>query len=218
MDWNWYLFSFRGRINRAKYWLAMLICLGWMVFTIWVLVLVIGLLSRAGLLAEQPRYLHLGVEEIFTLLDPATYRSASRGELVALTGYLIGLPIPLWIYFATSIKRLHDRDRSGWWMVPFFLLPGLISQFSNRLGDYDTYGLITWATSLLYLWGGIEMFCLKGTRWPNQFGPNPLGKQQAWRHSTQTSARGTGWTQDSEVEFVPHKGSPPPLTHGKPGA
>jgi len=210
MDWNWYLFSFRGRINRAKYWLAMLVCAGWMVFTIWMLVLVIALLSRAGLLAEQPKYYHFGVEEIFTLLDPATYRTASRGELVAIIGYLIGLPILLWIYFATSIKRLHDRDRSGWWMVPFFVLPGLLSQFADRLAAYDPYLLVTWIFSLLYLWGGIEMFFLKGTRWPNRYGPNPLGKQHSRSRSAHAGTRGTGWSQDSEIEFVPHKGSPPP--------
>jgi len=167
-------------------------------------------LSRAGLLLERPKYFHFGVEEVFTLLDPATYRTASRGELVAIIGYLISLPILLWIYFATSIKRLHDRDRSGWWMVPFFVLPGLLSQFSNRVGAYDPYLLVTWVFSLLYLWGGIEMFLLKGTRWPNRFGPNPLGKQQSRSRSAHASARGTGWTQDSEIEFVPHKGSPPP--------
>ena len=210
MDWNWYLFSFHGRINRAKYWLAMLVCVGWMVFTIWMLVLVIELLSRAGLLASTPKYFHFGVEEIFTLLDPATYRTASRGELVAIIGYLIALPILLWIYFATSIKRLHDRDRSGWWMVPFFVVPGLLSQFSDRVAAYDPYLLVTWIFTLLYLWGGIEMFVLKGTRWPNRFGPNPLGKQQSRTRSAHASARGTGWTRDSEIEFVPHKGSPPP--------
>ncbi len=209
MDWNWYLFSFHGRINRAKYWLAMLVCLGWMVFTIWMLVLVIELLSRAGLLAEQPKYFHFGVEDVFTLLDPATYRTASRGELVAIIGYLIGLPILLWIYFAASIKRLHDRDRSGWWMVPFFVLPGLLSQFSDRVGAYDPYLLVTWVFSLLYLWGGIEMYVLKGTRWPNRFGSNPLGKQQSRSRSAHAGGRGTGWTQDREIEFVPHKGSPP---------
>jgi len=209
MDWNGYLFSFRGRINRAKYWLAMPVCVGWMVFTIWMLVLVIELLSRTGLLSEQPKYYHFGVEEIFTLLDPATYRAASRGELIAILGYLAALPVLMWIYFATSIKRLHDRDRSGWWMVPFFVVPGLLSEFSDRRGAYDPYGLITWSFGLLYLWGGIEMYVLKGTSWPNRFGPNPLGKQQARARSAHASARGTGWTQDSEIEFVPHKGSPP---------
>ena len=32
MDWTWYLFSFNGRINRAKMWLAVLVILCWMIF------------------------------------------------------------------------------------------------------------------------------------------------------------------------------------------
>ena len=40
--------------------------------------------------------------------------------------------------FATSIKRLHDRDKSGWWMLPFFALPGLYNQFADWLPD-DSY-------------------------------------------------------------------------------
>lgn len=217
MDWTQFLFSFRGRINRAKYWLAMLVCFGWMIFTVWMTFFAIKLLSAAGLLSQTPRTLHFGVEEIFSLLDPATYHSLTRGQVVAMIGYLIALPIPMWIYLATSIKRLHDRDRSGWWMVPFFLLPGLISQFSNRVGAYDTYGLVTWAVTLLYLWGGIEMYVLKGTRWTNRFGPNPLGKQQSRPRSDHTHASGTSWNQGSEIEFVPHTGSPPRLSHVKRG-
>jgi uncharacterized membrane protein YhaH (DUF805 family) len=34
MDWTWFLFSFKGRINRAKYWLAGLIILCWMLFVL----------------------------------------------------------------------------------------------------------------------------------------------------------------------------------------
>jgi len=32
MDYVWYLFSFEGRINRARYWLATLIIVCWMIF------------------------------------------------------------------------------------------------------------------------------------------------------------------------------------------
>jgi uncharacterized membrane protein YhaH (DUF805 family) len=32
MDWTWYLFSFEGRINRAKMWLAALVIACWMIF------------------------------------------------------------------------------------------------------------------------------------------------------------------------------------------
>ncbi len=44
-----------------------------------------------------------------------------------------GTALFLWVYFATSIKRLHDRDKSGWWMIPFFVAPGVFNQFADRL-------------------------------------------------------------------------------------
>lgn len=216
MNWTWYLLSFQGRINRAKYWLAMLACLGWVVFTVLMLVLVLDLLSVAGLLRDRPGTFHYGVEEIFSLLDPATYRSLSRGELVTIIGYMIAMPILMWIYLATSIKRLHDRDRSGWWMVPFFLLPALISPFSNRFGEYDAYGLIALAAGILYLWGGIEMYFLKGSPSTNRFGPSPLPETRSRLRSGRASSRGTpGANQDSDIESVPHKSSPPPPPHVK---
>jgi uncharacterized membrane protein YhaH (DUF805 family) len=40
-----------------------------------------------------------------------------------------------WCYLAASIKRLHDRNRSGWWMLPFFAAPGIYGHFADRLGD-----------------------------------------------------------------------------------
>ena len=40
MDWNWYLFSFEGRINRAKYWLSFPILVGWMLLIMWIMWLV----------------------------------------------------------------------------------------------------------------------------------------------------------------------------------
>src|ERR1700682_3356241 len=36
------------------------------------------------------------------------------------------LPCALWIYLATTIRRLHDRDKSGWWAIPFLLSPYLL--------------------------------------------------------------------------------------------
>lgn len=57
----------------------------------------------------------------------------------------------IWPSLAVSIKRLHDRDQSGWW-----ILIGLIP-----------------------LIGAIFLFvvvgCLRGTYGDNRFGPDPLG-------------------------------------------
>ena len=58
----------------------------------------------------------------------------------------LGLFLPGW---AVGIRRLHDIDRSGWWMLIAFTIVGLI---------------------LLFIWA-----CIKGTSGANRFGPDPLG-------------------------------------------
>jgi uncharacterized membrane protein YhaH (DUF805 family) len=50
---------------------------------------------------------------------------------------------------AVSVRRLHDLDRSGWWILIVFTIIGIIV-------------LLAW-------------YCMKGTTGPNRFGPDPLG-------------------------------------------
>ena len=56
----------------------------------------------------------------------------------------------LWPAIAVSVKRWHDRDKSGWWVL-LNLLP-----------------VIGW------LWALIDNGFLAGTDGPNRFGPSPL--------------------------------------------
>lgn len=56
----------------------------------------------------------------------------------------------IWPGLAVSIKRWHDRGKSGWWVL-IGLVP-LIGQ----------------------LWALIEMGFLPGTPGPNEYGPDPL--------------------------------------------
>jgi hypothetical protein len=112
----------------------------------------------------------------------------------------------MWIYVATSIKRLHDRDRSGWWMLPFVVVPVLYGHFADRLPDSFLSMLLGLVVLVLSVWGWIEMACLKGTAWTNRFGPNPLGKQQSRPRSDRGRGfRLSGWDQRSAIEFVPHR-------------
>ncbi len=57
----------------------------------------------------------------------------------------------LWPSLALGIKRFHDRDKSGWWV-----LIGLIPIIG-------------------FFWLLIELGFLEGTKGPNQYGPDPLG-------------------------------------------
>jgi uncharacterized membrane protein YhaH (DUF805 family) len=113
MDLRSLLFSFEGRINRAKYWLAGLIYLiGAMLY------LTTSIYALAGSLRDT---------------DPARVVSLFPILLYAITYPLFA--IGMWSCAATTIKRLRDRNKSGWWIVPFFVFPMLIGEVGDRLGE-----------------------------------------------------------------------------------
>jgi len=216
MDWVWFLFSFEGRINRAKYWLSGLVLLAWMMLIGWTTYLCLQLMANGYL--PVPKSIHFGTDAIFALLDPASFHMPSKADVIPILVDVVGMPLFLWIYLATSIKRLHDRDKSGWWMVPFFVMPGLYQQFGDRLAHSHADLPLALAMFALIVWGFVEMFCLKGSASTNLFGPNPRGKQQRRPRSTQARLRAsTAWDQESEIELAPHRASPPPAMHVKRG-
>ncbi|WP_291851036.1 DUF805 domain-containing protein [Bradyrhizobium sp.] len=194
MDWSWLLFRFEGRINRAKLWLAVLVLLCWMVL---LTALAIAVTSLFG----DPGPSSFGTTDLFKLMDPETYRSLTPADLPLLLVKLVAMPVILWVYFAASVKRLHDRDRSGWWMVPFFILPGVFDQFNGRLPVSYFMMLPGLAVFALGIWGFVEMYCLKGSPKTNRYGADPLALPDTR----------TGWDQHSEIEMTPHKAGPPPV-------
>ena len=192
MDWVWFLFQFDGRINRAKVWLAMLVILCWMIF---IAILMLGI---DGMFGNPAKSIHFGINDVFAFVDPAVLRAAflrmregkeaSPAHLVLGFFHGIGTLLFVWVYLATSIKRLHDRDKHGWWMLPYFVVPGLYSQFQDRLPDSWLLFPLALAAFGLMIGGFIDIYCLKGTRWTNRFGPNPLPKEQTRARTTPSNA------------------------------
>jgi uncharacterized membrane protein YhaH (DUF805 family) len=153
MEWNLF-FGFGGRINRAKCWRVTLLnsfCLVMFFLFVW---------------------LNLGVS--FASMDP-NWRTPL---FYTLTFGILGpaFIISMWCFSAIGIKRLHDRDRSGWWMVAFYVVPFLLDKASDRIGYPTVAYIVGLAGAGLSLWGFIEIFCLKGTRGPNRFGSDPLAR------------------------------------------
>ena len=246
MDWGWFLFSFKGRINRAKYWLGSLVMLAWtlllaLVAYAWLARLMTGDHLASGKLSTDFRIcgfgmhfgvtlkgtelasgqtsIHIGLDQLLNLFDPATYHALSLGEVMLLVVNVAATSTLLWIYLAISIKRLHDRDRSGWWMVPFALLPDLLQHHADALPDSYWMVPLGIAAVVLPMWAFIELGCLKGSASTNRFGPNPLGKQQSRERSAATRLRATtAWGHHSEIELAPHRASPPPSMRVKRGA
>jgi uncharacterized membrane protein YhaH (DUF805 family) len=186
-----FLFGFSGRINRAKYWLATLIILCWMIFVLMLLAVTARIFGFGGRLAidiiGMSASIQLGHDDV-----PAK---------ASLFPHAVTIPMTLvfaWCYAAASIKRLHDRNKSGWWMVPFVVATGLYGQFGYWLGGSWAAAFIGLAVFIAFIWGLIEMYYLKGTGGPNRFGPDPLAPRD-------TAPR---WDQQSELEFVPHRAGP----------
>ena len=83
-----------------------------------------------------------------------------------------------------GIRRLHDRDKSGWWLLLFYLVPSLMAGIGAAFFFYgigaEAGGSIIAGTIFLVIgiavliWAFIELGCLRGTLGPNRFGPDPL--------------------------------------------
>jgi uncharacterized membrane protein YhaH (DUF805 family) len=94
----------------------------------------------------------------------------------------------LWINFAVSVKRLHDRDRTGWWILAAYLaiivaiVLGVLTLMQPE-GQREPLNfaavIAVFAVSCLMIWMFIQIGFLKGTQGPNRFGPDPLGAPQS---------------------------------------
>ncbi|MCW1995901.1 uncharacterized membrane protein YhaH (DUF805 family) [Bradyrhizobium diazoefficiens] len=217
MDWTWYLFRFDGRINRALLWQALLI-VALLAGLLEIVGQVIGILggTRSTLKLAIDLDFDFGLDDLFKLVDPRASRSLASADRATSILKASGMALFFWIYLATTIKRLHDRDRSGWWIVPFFFVPGLFSQFADLLPKTNWMHPFSLAVSILWLWGLVEMFCRPGTSGHNRFGPDPLADIEDGSASAASPAQ--GWDQSREIEIVPPNASPPGGMHVKRGA
>jgi uncharacterized membrane protein YhaH (DUF805 family) len=124
-NWKTMLFSAQGRIRRRDYWLWS-ICFG-IAFAI-IINILMAVLGVGRSIAENGTF-------------PATFWIV----------YFVMLIPAMWIGVCLQIKRWHDRDKSGWWV-----LIGLIP----IVGPIRAF---------------VEAGCLDGTQGPNKYGASPKG-------------------------------------------
>jgi len=87
---------------------------------------------------------------------------------------LVLLYIPLiWIGLALGAKRLHDRDKSAWWLLVFYALPTILSTAADRMEDAE-FILLHAVSFGISIWAFVELGCLRGTVGPNRYGPDRL--------------------------------------------
>jgi uncharacterized membrane protein YhaH (DUF805 family) len=121
------LFGFSGRIGRMQWWLAQLAVL-----------IVIAAALAVILSAVDP-------DELSSDRSGAI---GSAGASIVLIVCAVCVLI-VWINLACTVKRFHDRDKSGWWV------------------------LIVFVPYIGAIWQIVECGFLSGSRGPNRFGPPP---------------------------------------------
>lgn len=119
--------TFGGRASRSEYW--------WWVLFIILSSIVVGIVESAlGLGSGTVTELEGGLS--------ASYAGGPLSIIWSLVNLLPGI--------AVGVRRLHDTDRSGWWLL---------------------IGLVPLIGAIVLL----VFFCTKGTAGPNRFGHDPLG-------------------------------------------
>jgi uncharacterized membrane protein YhaH (DUF805 family) len=152
MDYACLLFSFRGRLNRARY-----VGVQFALLIVWL-----------ALWLKSP-FLH--------------WQVLHWVAAIAL----------IWVNTATTAKRLHDRNRNGWWTLAVLAIDHLSYMYYGLFFGLN-FGvdisiakellLVLFAVclSLLQTWIVIELFFMIGTDGQNRFGSDPT------RNSRKSSA------------------------------
>lgn len=135
-----YFLSPKGRFRRRDYWFGMVVMM---------IILAIGLSAD---------FVFRGVEMIPTD-TPGQYDLHPAPLVLGFAGLLI-----LWPSIAMGIKRWHDRDKSGW-----FVLLGMIP--------------------IVNLYAYLSLFFLAGTRGLNRFGPDPR-EEERYLYASDHDTRG----------------------------
>jgi uncharacterized membrane protein YhaH (DUF805 family) len=119
------LFGFQGRTNRAKFWLVALAI-------VVIEIILLAIFGASAAMSADPQKALADIGPVTTIV------------------LLIFALAATWISIAVGIKRFHDRNKSGVWILIIFV---------PLIGS---------------LWYLIECGFLRGTPGPNDYGPDPL--------------------------------------------
>lgn len=160
--------TFSGRAPRAEFWwFTLFVILGYV--AVWFLLLgSLGGMAASGAEPSVGMFGAMGVGIIFVGL------------------FWLALIIPS---IAVQTRRLHDTNRSGWWLLIYYILyiaymfmsfsavlavgmdPSAPGDATGMLGLSMILGMVVFVYTIVLL----VFWCLPGTPGPNNYGPDPYG-------------------------------------------
>lgn len=150
------VFGIEGRINRAWFWL-------YLVFAVPVLALLGEVYGFLAALYEDTKEMAISLLAVLAQ------------SLTAVAIFVI-----LAAGAAMTVKRLHDRDKSGSWLAHFVAAPALLFGLGQLYLDahleavHSLPFLLQFVALFVSVWSFVELCCRRGTAGPNRFGPDRL--------------------------------------------
>ncbi|HEX6377225.1 MAG TPA: DUF805 domain-containing protein [Allosphingosinicella sp.] len=156
--------EFSGRSRRMEYWMFQLF-----MFLVYIALMLLMMILGGGALMSGG--------------DPGAIAAAGGAAMIVLALYglfALAMFIPS---LAVTVRRLHDTNRSGWWILaPLAGYVVMAVGGAMAAGSPDNPGLggILAMVGLVAVIGlGITLLVfmfLEGTRGPNKYGPDPKGE------------------------------------------
>jgi uncharacterized membrane protein YhaH (DUF805 family) len=163
--------EFSGRSRRMEFWM-------WMLFQFIIIfafaIIMVGLVGSAAMSGDMSQAMAMGGIVLVLYL------------LLVLLGLAFFIP-----NLAVTIRRLHDTDRSGWWVMLYwgpyllFFIAGSVIGAGAASGGQPTEGAamaggaLGMVAGLAWLVGCIVLLVfmfLEGTPGPNRYGADPKGR------------------------------------------
>ena len=162
--------DFSGRSRRMEFWM-------WQLFQliVYVVVVVLAMALGGGAMMMMGRG-----------GDPSAVMAAGGTVMIIMLVYGLYCLAVLIPSIAVAVRRLHDTDRTGWWVLaplaPYLLMivAGMMAASSPdsavMAGGLALVSMIAVLVLALVL---LIFYFLEGTRGPNRFGPDPKGGTDA---------------------------------------
>jgi uncharacterized membrane protein YhaH (DUF805 family) len=156
--------DFGGRAQRSQFW-------WWYLFLIIMQVLLSAADSAFGL--------QVGRSETDVTVGDTTIPVVNNGVGVLATVFALAILLPT---LAVAVRRLHDTDRSGWWIIApavAYVAAGVAVGIAVAMGAGPLvlavlgFGFAVGAVLAIVL---LVFYIQKGTAGPNTYGPDPLGQ------------------------------------------
>ncbi len=151
--------EFSGRSRRMEYWMFQLFLM-----LVYVAIIVLMMAVGGGALMSGGG-------------DPNAILAAGGAVMILGALYFLFALAMFIPALAVAVRRLHDTNRSGWWLLA--PLAGYVVMFLGAAIGDSVGGILAIVGTIAVLGLGLTLIVfmfLEGTRGPNNYGPDPKGE------------------------------------------